>query len=365
MSGQSHLFSSLGFVQFSIELAEPEKNLDQVRAGLQSLDHPDGSLIVLPELWSCGFAYGQLEAMAVDTESVLQRLIGLARRYNCVLAGSLPERMTAGRQARLYNTLYIVGAEGLYGAYRKQQIFAYGGEMKTFAAGSEPRPIVTPRGRIGGLVCYDLRFPLLARSQCQQGADLLVCPAEWPSVRIEQWRTLLRARAIENQTFVVACNGCGMVDGVELGGYSAVIDPQGNVLAEAAASPQAMIVQVDWQVRDAFRSRFNSFAPAPYSFADEGKICASVGDCLELISRRKKIGQKTVYWVLDGDIGSEIEIKTLQDTRRQGDFLLVGVLPGGEKSLRAIAALGCVDAVCSLQDFSADDLERLPELLAS
>ncbi len=365
MPGESRLFSSLGFVQFPIELAEPEKNLEQVRAGLQSLDLPGGSLIVLPELWSCGFAYGQLEAIAADTDGVLRRLIDLARQYNCVLAGSLPERMNAGRQTRLYNTLYIVGAEGIYGSYRKQQIFAYGGEMKTFAAGTEPRPIITPHGRIACLVCYDLRFPLLARSQCQQGADLLVCPAEWPSVRIEQWLTLLQARAIENQTFVVACNSCGTVDGVELGGYSSIIDPQGNVMAQATADPQAAIVQVDWQVRDAFRSRFNTFAPAPYSFADEGKICGSVGECLELIIRRKSIGQNTVYWELDGDTFGESELMALQDARRKGDFLLVGMFPGGEKSLRAIAALGCVDAVCSLQDFSADDLGRLGKLLES
>ncbi len=383
MSGDVKHFSSLGFLQFPIEPAEPAKNFEQVRAGLENLQLSAGALIVLPEMWSTGFAYGQLETLAASTDGILQELAGLARRHNCILAGSLPELAVSAQGTYLYNTLYIVGAEGIHGFYRKQQIFAFGGEGKSFRAGSEPRPIVTPQGRIGCLVCYDLRFPDLARSQCQQGADLLICSAQWPAVRREQWRTLLRARAIENQTFLVACNGCGKVDGVELGGYSAIIDPEGEVLFEAGSGSSAESRTPSWQVRDSFRARFNSFAIAPYSFADTSKICGSARECLELVYGRKNVGQMVIYCALGQNACSESELSALQDARRQGDFLLVGVLPEEEglaaqkerqgvagktgetkNVLRSLAALGCVDAVCSLKDFSPADLAQLGELLS-
>jgi D-glycero-beta-D-manno-heptose 1-phosphate adenylyltransferase len=383
MPDNSELFPSLGFLQFPIVLADPGKNLEQVRSGLARLRQTDGALIVLPELWSTGFAYGRFDELAAGSGEILQELAGLAGRYNCLLAGSLPELVVNGHESYLYNTLYIVGTDGIFGSYRKQQVFAFGGEGKAFTSGFEPRPVVTPRGRIGCLVCYDLRFPELARSQCQQGADLLICSAQWPAVRREHWRTLLRARALENQTFLVACNACGLSDGMELGGYSAIIDPEGKVLFEAAGCRSSVSLQPSWMVRESYRARFTSFAVAAYAFADEGKICRSAADCLDLVSLRRGVGQRIVYCAIGQSAMGQADLDALQDARRQGDFLLVGVLPaeggsavakeegdradqvdGKEEILRCIAALGCVDAVCLLEDFSDDDLVRLGELLS-
>ena len=91
MADPAALFSSLGFLQFPLELAEPGKNLDQVKIGLESLHRTDRALIVLPEMWSTGFAYGRLTELAASTAEILRELAGLAGRYNCLLAGSLPE----------------------------------------------------------------------------------------------------------------------------------------------------------------------------------------------------------------------------------------------------------------------------------
>lgn len=381
MSDTTPLFPFLAVLQFPIDLAEPAKNLDKVRAGLESLNPTAGTLIVLPEMWPTGFAYGRYAELAADTDRILGELAGLAGRYDCLLAGSQPELVVGARQSHLYNTLYVVGTAGILGAYRKQQIFVFGGEGEAFTAGSEPRPIVTPWGRIGCLVCYDLRFPQLARSQCQQGADLLICSAQWPALRREQWRVLLRARAMENQTFLVASNGCGTVDGVDLGGCSAIIDPEGEVLFEAGDESCAEVRSASWQVRQAYRTRFNSFAVASYPFDDAAKICDSAADCLALVSARKAVGQRLVYCAVGRNPCGTDDLEALQQARRQGDFLLVGLLPAeaddpegqGEADrsagrigdiLRSLAALGCVDAVCSLEDFSAEDLLRLGELLA-
>lgn len=381
MAGDMNLFPRLGFIQFTIQRAEPRRNLETVASALQTIDHGDTMLIVLPEMWSCGFAYGQLGEMACETGDILSDLAVLAQRHNCIFAGSLPEKIDQEGTDLVYNTLYITGARGVLGSYRKQRIFAFGGEGEAFAPGENPGAVITSSGNIGCLVCYDLRFPDLARIQCQQGADLLVCSAEWPTARIEHWRTLLKARAIENQTFLVACNSCGSIDGVQFGGSSAIIDPEGKILAEASVDPQVTVIQADWQIREDFRSRFRSFASAPYSFVDALKICGSAADCLERVSRRKAVGQKVLFYELAMIDCDDIDLKGLEEKRRQGDFLLVGVSPekplvSGERQgmrgktgartgiLRFLAALGCVDAVCSLEDFSPKDLTRLGQLLA-
>ena len=362
------LFSGLACIQFRIELGEPERNLGCIAGVLATAGDLTGTLVVLPEMWSSGFAYGRLEAMAEATPTMLAGLTELARRHRCILAGSMPEKAGSGAEGRFYNTLYVTGADGVLGTYRKQQIFAFGGEGEDFVPGFEPYPVATPLGLLGCLVCYDLRFPDLARTQCQQGADLLICPAQWPLVRIGHWRTLLQARAIENQTFLVACNGCGIVDGMELGGGSAIIDPQGTILAEAGsgAGPQLVLARPDWRLREEYRSRFRSFAVAAYPFRDERKILPTATGCLGLLRKRKELGQRLVCRGISGQPGAE-ELQALEDARRFGDFLLV-VLPsgaGGDDDCRIYAALGCVDAVCRLTGWSEADLAQLRELTGS
>ncbi len=297
----------------------------------------------------------------------------LAGRHRCLLAGSLPEK--AGGEF-LYNTLYITGANGVLGSYRKQRIFAYGGEGEAFTAGQAVRPVVTPRGRIGCLVCYDLRFPDLARSQCQQGADLLICAAEWPAERIEQWRILLRARAIENQTYVVACNACGPAGAVEMGGHSAIIDPEGNVLAEAAGSALARVSQPDWRRREDFRARFSSVAVSS-SCRSDLKIVHSAVSGLELLALRKKLGQRLICCEITGPFQAGL-LDALQAAREKGDFLLVllrvETTAAGRRQMAGsdarrgdsrglFAALACVDAVCNADDFADQEYARLEELV--
>lgn len=362
------LFAGLACIQFRIELGEPERNLRRIAGVLAAAGDLTDTLVVLPELWSSGFAYGRLEAMAEATPTMLAGLAALARRHRCILAGSMPEKGGSGAEGRFFNTLYVTGADGVLGTYRKQQIFAYGGEGRDFVPGCEPYPVATPLGLLGCLVCYDLRFPDLARIQCQQGADLLICPAQWPLVRIGHWRTLLQARAIENQTFLVACNGSGIVDGMELGGGSAIIDPYGNILAEAGsdAGPQLVMARPDWRLREEYRSRFRSFAVAAYPFRDELKIVPTASSCLELLGKRKDLGQRLICCGVSGQPGAE-ELQALEDARRQGDFLLVVLSSeaGGENDCRLYAALGCVDAVCRLTGWSDADLAQLRELTDS
>jgi predicted amidohydrolase len=368
-----NLFPGLGFIQFTIEPADPRRNLERLASGLQSVDAAGPALIVLPEMWSCGFAYGRLDEMAAETPGLLRELAVLAGRHHCILAGSMPE--SAGGEL-LYNTLFVTGVSGVLGSYRKQRIFAYGGEGKAFAAGQDVHPVVTPWGRIGCLVCYDLRFPDLARSQCQEGADLLICAAEWPTERVEQWRILLQARAIENQTFLVACNACGPAEAVDMGGHSAIIDPEGNVLAEAAGEPLAVVIQPDWRRREDFRSRFSSVAVSS-PCRNELKFISSAGSCLEMLALRKKLGQRLICCEVTGPVQADL-LDSLQTARKMGDFLLVllraeiaaadrsqeaGGDEQGYDDRRFLAALACVDAVCNTEDFADVQYARLDEFV--
>ena len=234
-------------------------NLGQVRQGLAGLGRTGNTtpaLVVLPELWSSGFDYPTLPDLARKTTELLQELKKLSAQYKIILAGSLAEE----DNGRYYNTLYITGPEGRLGSYRKQRLFAPMGEESFFTPGTGYGPIDTPHGRLASLVCYDLRFPELARSQAAQGALFLVIAAQWPLERLDHWQTLVRARAIENQMFVIAANRCGATGDTEFAGHSLIVAPDGAVLHQAGQSEEQAMVAIDPGLLDTVRSRFNTLA---------------------------------------------------------------------------------------------------------
>ncbi len=364
MPSEFSSFASAGFYQSAIIPGAPAANLDRLAAALQGDPPAAGTLLVLPELWATGFVYRQLTELSQETPRLLEQLTDLAALYHIVLAGSQVERVDDERGTLLYNTLFFSGSDGLVGKIRKQHLFSYWHEDEWLAAGDAPRPVATGSGWVGGLVCYDLRFPETAKVQCQQGASLLVVSAQWPLARIEQWRTLLQARAIENQTFVVAANGCSMSTDFRLGGHSLVIDPGGEILLEAGEEEQLTAIALDPRQQQQIRQRFNTVAPAPYPFDDLEKIF-TLGECVHVVELRKKQGQRIVFTNGCFDILHAGHVEYLQQARREGDFLVVGLnsdrsirsikgsgRPINEESRRArvLAALGCVDAVVLFSD---------------
>lgn len=212
-------------------------------------------LIVLPELWHVGyFGFDDYQAHATGFDGPLpQRLAALARELNTTLhVGSLIE---AGSPR--HNTSLVFGPGGSELArYRKMHVFGYQSREPEFIAGGE-RPSVFPlRGvEVGMAICYDLRFPELFRSIVDRVA-VYVIPATWPKARIQHWSTLLRARAIENQAFVIGCNAAGWNHQVELGGKSAVIDPWGEVVVEAGTKPSRLDAIIDLDLTAAVRAEF-------------------------------------------------------------------------------------------------------------
>ncbi|MFA7384183.1 MAG: D-glycero-beta-D-manno-heptose 1-phosphate adenylyltransferase [Desulfurivibrionaceae bacterium] len=349
-----------GFLQFDVQLGEPAANLAAVRTGLLRLAPAGPGIIVLPELWSCGFAYERLQHFALRTVEVLEEMRRLAGQYGIFLAGSLPEEVLTEVGSAIYNTLYIVGPDGVAGSIRKQQLFAPMAEDQHFTAGDNPQPVATGFGLVGGLVCYDLRFPELGKAQAGTGAGLLAISAQWPEARREQWRTLAMARAIENQLFVVACNRCGITGKTGFGGHSLVIGPDGAVLAEAGAGEEGAWVGIDPARMQELRQRFNTVGPAPYRFADQDKV-VELEELAVLTARYRAVGRKVVFTNGCFDILHQGHVTYLEQARREGDCLVVGV--NSDASVRALgkgddrpvnheqsrarilASLGCVDHV--------------------
>jgi predicted amidohydrolase len=121
--------------------------------------------------------------------------------------------------------------------------------------GSSPLVLDLPWGRTGIAICYDLRFPELFRRYAVEGAKLTLIPAEWPMERVEHWRALLIARAIENQMYIVAVNTCGEIGGTTFGGHSMVIDPWGKVVVEAGEETALLTVDFELDRVDQARAK--------------------------------------------------------------------------------------------------------------
>ncbi|MDY6822638.1 MAG: carbon-nitrogen family hydrolase [Thermodesulfobacteriota bacterium] len=228
-----------GGVQFRVVPGDIEKNVQSAVHGIAGLADQGVKLAVLPELWACGFDNKNLAVHAEKTPDVLGTVRNEAVRHQMVIAGSLAEADDNG----IYNTLYVMDADGtLAGRYRKTHLFTAMDEHRHFLSGDRWTVCDTSAGRLGLMICYDLRFPELCRTLVLNGADCVLVCAQWPAKRAEHWKVLLRARAIENQVFVIGVNSCGSGAGEILyGGHSRIVSPWGDVLAAADGEKEAAI----------------------------------------------------------------------------------------------------------------------------
>ncbi|MEV3966902.1 carbon-nitrogen family hydrolase [Streptomyces sp. NPDC050698] len=204
-------------------------------------------LVLLPELWTTGaFAYEEFAREAEPLEGPTYEAMAKAASDAGVWlhAGSVPERDPEGP---LYNTSLVFSPSGdLAAAYRKIHRFGFDkGEAVLMGAGSELVTVRLPATTLGLSTCYDLRFPELFRGLVDAGAETLVVAAGWPERRRSHWTLLAQARAVENQSFVLACATAGTHAGIPQAGHSIVVDPWGEVLAQAGAGEEVLTVEFD------------------------------------------------------------------------------------------------------------------------
>lgn len=199
-------------------------------------------VVVLPELWSTGYALEKALPLA-DELGDASFLGALAKKHGFAFAGG---SVLAECEGQVFNRAQFVDCSGRYTvSYDKVHLFRLMQEDRYLVPGFQA-PLFEFRGMCcASLICYDIRFCELPRRLAVEGVELLFVGAEWPSARLEHWRTLLRARAIENQMYVAACNRCGVTEDTVFGGYSAVIAPDGTVLAEAGAEEEIIWADID------------------------------------------------------------------------------------------------------------------------
>lgn len=247
-------------LQMNIAFGEPEKNIATLyRLVTQAMqDRPD--VLLLPELWRLGF-YPRpiLELADADGAQVRKILADLAYRFQVnIVGGTIADAI--GEQ--VFNTCYIFNRVGhLTATYHKTHLFTPSGEADDFTAGDSLVTFMLDGIKCGVAVCYDLRFPEMIRRLALEDISILFLPAAWPLSRLIHWQTLLRARAIENQIFVVACNEAGYgLNGEQLAGHSAIIDPWGEILAKADEKETILKANLRPVIRQQIKESIDVFA---------------------------------------------------------------------------------------------------------
>lgn len=202
-----------------------------------------GALVVLPEMFATGFSMNVAGIGEETAGESLAFLSSLARRHEIFVTAGIVTRSGSGRG---FNEAVTVDPDGRERArYRKMHPFRYGGEDGSYDAGSAPALWRWRDVMVAPFVCYDLRFPEIFRLGAAAGAECFVVIANWPAARIEHWRVLLRARAIENQAYVLGVNRCGADPKLNYPGSTLAVDPHGNLLGELGDGDGALKVEMD------------------------------------------------------------------------------------------------------------------------
>jgi len=238
---------TVSLAQMSVSPGQPAAN-EAVARRLAARAAAEGAdLLLLPELWSSGYDLARAGEYAAPLgQGAFAVMADLARTHQIYVAGTALEANPAGRP---FNSAVLYDPGGAPAAtYHKVHLWGPLGEPQHMTAGRALPVFELPWGRVALAVCYDLRFPELWRRYADGGASLVLIPAAWPSRRIEHWRLLLRARAVENQYFVAGCNraGGGADAGPDrFGGSSGLSDPWGHLLAEAGPEPELVSGTLD------------------------------------------------------------------------------------------------------------------------
>ncbi len=244
-------------LQFDVKKGDPAANMALVGRKCAELcasaSPPD--VIVLPELWSTGYDLENARRLASPLgEREAQFLGALASRHDVAFAGGSVLSLENGS---VFNRAQAIGRDGTcLAGYNKIHLFRPMGEADWLSPGSSHTLFSLGGMRCALAVCYDIRFPELIRSLSLDGAEALFLSAEWPSVRIGQWKILLQARAVENQMYVIACNRCGSEGGTVFGGCSMIVSPSGEICAEAGSGRQSLTADIDPGLPASVRASF-------------------------------------------------------------------------------------------------------------
>lgn len=247
-------------IQAKVELSDYQKNRQHMVNLLnEAKEKYQPDIILLPETWNVGFFPQNVSELADDVQiNASASLISDWAKTNQtnIVAGSIAikENGVVKNRAMIFNR-----AGDLVHAYDKIHLFSPGNEDEYFEHGNSIATFELDGVTCGIIICYDLRFPELTRKIALDGAQLLFVPAEWPFPRVAHWETLSRARAIENQMFVVTSNGVGTAGELRFCGHSGIYNPSGDILAKAEDQETMIYAEINLEEVNEIRSKIPVF----------------------------------------------------------------------------------------------------------
>ena len=212
------------------------------------------TLVVLPEMWATGFSMNVAEVTETSGHETEAAMAEWATAYGVGLLGGI---VTTGADGLGRNEAVLFGTNGEEAArYTKMHPFSFGGETRHYGRGSEVALFEWQGFTVAPLICYDLRFPEVFRHAAGLGAEVFCVIANWPQAREDHWLTLLKARAIENQAYVVGVNRCGDDPSLHYGGRSLIFGPRGEVLADGGKKEGTLSAHLDREALRKYRREF-------------------------------------------------------------------------------------------------------------
>ena len=241
-------------VQLDTVWEDKEANHTKLAATLAADPPEPGTLVVLPEMWATGFSLNVAEiteTLGAETEAFLSEQAALYR------VGILGGVVTTRADGMGRNEAVFFGTDGEEAArYTKMHPFSYGQETKHYGRGSDLCLFEWQGFSVAVFICYDLRFPEVFRCAARLGAEVFCVIANWPEPREDHWVTLLKARAIENQAYVVGVNRCGDDPSLHYGGRSLTYGPRGEVLADGGTGEGTFAARLDREALLVYRREF-------------------------------------------------------------------------------------------------------------
>lgn len=249
----------LAIIQGDTLVGLPDYNYSAMEETIREAAEKNPHIIVLPETWNTGFKPTEdLPSLSdVDGQRTQEMLSRLAKELHVHIVGGSVSTL---KNNKVYNTTYIADNTGtIISEYDKVHGFSPAKEDVYYEGGTKIHKFQLDGMLCSSITCYDLRFPEFVRTVALQGVDVMFIPAQWPISRVTHWKILNQARAIENQMYVCAVNGCGHIGRAKMAGHSLVIDPLGNIQLELGETPQIGVTFIDTNIIADIRKRINVF----------------------------------------------------------------------------------------------------------
>lgn len=238
---------SVSLVEFDIEWENPQANLEFLD---DQLDKLKTDLVILPEMFTTGFSMNVAKIAEEPFGRTYQWMKAKAEQGNFAICGSVSTQ----ENGKFFNRMYFVTPENTT-VYDKKHLFGYGKETEAYSAGNEIVNVDYLGWKFRLIICYDIRFPVWCRNT--EDYDALICVASWPEVRVEPWKALLKARAIENMSYVLGVNRTGIDDyDLKYNGNSKVFDPIGVELKSKSSSKTVIQVEISKEILQKYRQNF-------------------------------------------------------------------------------------------------------------